>query len=104
LLFHCVGTMLGKAEYNDYFVALQDATIGSHKGNYPKMGIGVSMTAHSSLISNCTIGDRVSISAYTNLFQQDLSDNSVVFRDNLGQTIIRKIENCYAQQFFKEII
>ena len=100
LIFHGVGTMLGKAEYSNYFVALQGCTIGSHKGKYPIMGQGVSLTAHSSIIGDCNIGNNVSISAYTNIFQADIADNNVVYRSKKGEIVIANNSIPYAQQFF----
>ena len=101
LIFHGVGTMLGKAEYSDYFVAFQGCTIGSHQGKYPNIGKGVALTAHSSLIGDCKIGNRVSISAYTNIFQKDIEADNTVFRDNSGIIVNRESNICFAQQFFK---
>lgn len=101
LAFHNSGTMLGKADYSDYFVALQGCTIGSHKGKYPKLGKGVSLTAHSSIIGDCEIGDRVSISAYTSIFEKNVSSDTVIFKnDTTGAVEMKPSKNCYAQQFF----
>lgn len=100
LIFHGVGTMLGKASYSDFFVTLHGCTIGSQKGDYPVMGKGVSLTAHASIIGKCTIGDRVSISAYSSIFNKDLESDRVVFKDDSGLTQIKQSNNCYAQQFF----
>lgn len=101
LIFHGVGTMLGKANYADYFVSLQGCTVGSQKGNYPHFGKGVALTAHSAIIGGCHIGDRVSVSAYTTLFETDINSDSVVFRDNdTGKTVVKQARNAYAQQFF----
>jgi serine O-acetyltransferase len=101
LAFHNSGTMLGKADYSDYFVALQGCTVGSHKGKYPKLGKGVSLTAHSSIIGDCEIGDRVSISAYTSIFEKNVPNDSVAFKNILNGAIeIKPSQKCYAQQFF----
>ena len=101
LIFHAAGTMLGKAKYDDYFVALQGCTIGSHKGKYPVMGKGVSLTAHTAIIGNCTVGNRVSLSAYTSVFEKDIPDDTVVSADKeTGQKSFRYSKNPYAQQFF----
>lgn len=100
LLFHCSGTMLGKAHYSDFFVALQGCTVGSQKGKYPIMGKGVSLTAHSSLIGNCTIGNNVSISAYTNIFETDIEANTVVFKNTKGEITYKPSRKSYAQTFF----
>ncbi|MEO6453696.1 MAG: hypothetical protein ABIN97_06495 [Ginsengibacter sp.] len=100
LLFHCVGTMLGKATYSNFFVALQGCTVGSHNGIYPVFDTGVSLTAHSSVIGNCKIGKKVSISAYTNIFETDIPGNRVVYKTQNGEIIIKESNKSYAQGFF----
>ena len=101
LIFHGAGTMLGKAIYDNYFVALQGVTIGSHKGKYPIIGKGVSLTAHSSIIGDCTISNNVSISIHTTIFQKDIPANQSVFLDaKTGELTFRTSSVSYAQQFF----
>ena len=101
LVFHSSGTMLGKAEYADFFIALQGCTVGSQKGNYPQFGKGVSLTANSSVIGKCTIGNRCTISTRTTIFQRDLTDDSTAFVDfDTGQLQIKPSRLCYAQTFF----
>ena len=102
LIFHSSGTMLGKAEYSNYFVALQGCTIGSNNGKYPKIGKAVSLTAHSSIIGDCEIGDRVSISSNTSVFEKNIPSDSVVFKNQeKGSLEIKSSNKCYAQQFFE---
>jgi serine O-acetyltransferase len=101
LIFHGAGTMLGKAEYGNYFVALQGCTVGSHKDKYPVIGQGVSLTAHSSIIGNCHVGNRVSIASCTCVFEKSIEDDTVVFSDkNSGNTLFKRSNTPYAQQFF----
>jgi serine O-acetyltransferase len=101
LVFHGVGTMLGKAEYADYFVVLQGCTVGSQKGEYPRFGKGVGMAANSSVIGNCKMGDRTTISTRTTLFSKDLDADTTVFMNwESGKQEIKQAKNCYAQQFF----
>lgn len=100
IIFHGSGTMLGKAEYADYFIALQGCTVGSHKGKYPVLGQGVSLTAHSSIIGDCSIGNRVSIGSYSNVFESNVNSDTVVYRNNEGKIISNLSSNNYAQQFF----
>ena len=101
LIFHGVGTMLGKAHYDDYFVVLQGCTIGSHKGEYPKFGKGVALTANSSVIGKCDIGDRATISTRTTLFQKNLQKDQTAFINfENGNLEIKASNLCYAQQFF----
>jgi serine O-acetyltransferase len=101
LLFHSSGTMLGKASYADYFVALQGCTVGSQKGNYPVFGKGVSLTANSSVIGKCTIGNRCTISTRTTIFQKDIANDHTAFINfETGQLQVKPTKECYAQQFF----
>ena len=90
LIFHGVGTMLGKASYSDYFVVLQGCTVGMSNGKYPSIGKGVSLTAHSSLIGNCKVGDNVTISSYTNIIDKDIPAGTVAFRNDNGAIEIKK--------------
>lgn len=99
-LQHCVGTVLGKATYANFFVASQGCTIGSHNGNYPMLGMGVALAAHSSVIGGCTIGERVSIGSMTGVFQHDVPADTAVYRNRDGATIHRASKIPYAQRFF----
>jgi len=102
LLFHTSGTMLGKASYSDYFVALQGCTVGSQKGRYPVFGKGVSLTANSSVIGDCTVGDRCTISTRTTVFQKNIPENNTAYMNfETGQLQLKRSKECYAQQFFK---
>jgi serine O-acetyltransferase len=93
--------MLGKASYADYFVALQGCTVGSQKGKYPVFGKGVSLTANSTVIGDCKIGNRCTISAGTTIFQKDIADDCTAFVNfETGKLEIKPSKECYAQQFF----
>jgi serine O-acetyltransferase len=101
LIFHGVGTMLGKADYNDFFVSLQGCTVGSHKGKYPQFGKGVALAANSSIIGNCNLGNRATISTRTTVFEKDIQANFTAFTDFIsGQQNMKESKVCYAQQFY----
>jgi len=101
LIVHGVGTIMGKAEYGNYFVIYQGCTVGASHGIYPKIGTGVSVTANSSVIGKCIIGDRATISTRTTVFQKDVPKDYTAFVnwDN-GVLEMKKSNSCYAQQFF----
>lgn len=102
LVFHSSGTMLGKASYSNYFIALQGCTVGSHNGKYPVFGEGVALTANSSVIGNCSIGDMATISTRTTVFEKDVSPNEIIFFDyKTGELKSRFSDNCYSKLFFK---
>lgn len=101
LIFHGVGTVLGKASYSDYFVALQGCTVGSQKGLYPSFEAGVALAAGASVIGNCKIGKHSSISANSHVFNTDIPPGSVAYYDyKSSEFVIRSSTNSYAQDFF----
>lgn len=80
ILVHPLGAVLGRGEYQDYFVAYQGATVGSNKNQeYPKIGKGVAMYGGSALIGNCKISDNCLISAGTMVMDKDVPPDMVVF-------------------------
>lgn len=102
LVFHGVGTMLGKATYNDYFVVLQGCTVGSNNGKYPVLGKGVSLTANSSVIGACTIGDLSTVSTGTLIFDRDIGNNQTAFMNKqTGLMEVKTSKESYSKQFFK---
>lgn len=100
LIFHGSGTMLGKATYSDYFVALQGCTVGMNKGKYPVMQKGVALTAHSALIGDCNVGKLVTVSSYTCVIDKNIAANHVVFKNEQGSMVYKETSNSYAQSFF----
>lgn len=100
---HGIGTMLGKAKYSNYFVAMQGCTVGASNGVYPVFGEGVALTANSSVIGNCLIGDRVTISANTSVFNKNISSNSLVYNNSEnGSLIIRDADFHFVDKVFEK--
>jgi len=104
LVFHGVGTMLGKGSYSDYFVVLQGCTIGMNKGKYPVLGRGVALTAHSSLIGDCLVGDLVTIANHTSVMDTHIPARTVLFTNSAGAVEAKPSQNSYAQTFFNRPI
>jgi len=101
LIFHGSGTMLGKAVYSNFFISFQGCTVGASKGKYAVFGKGVALTAHSSVIGDCSIGNKVTIGNNTALFQKSIPDDTMVFSDKeTGKLTLKKTDLAYAQQFF----
>jgi serine O-acetyltransferase len=101
LLLHIVGTVLGKADYSDFFVACHGCTVGAHHGVYPKIGRGVAMLPHSSIIGACSIGSRVSIGVNTTIYERDMPDNTTVYVDgNTGRVCSKQGRTPWAQHLF----
>ena len=83
------------------FVVLQGVTVGSNKGKYPSFGKGVGLTANSSIIGDCNIGDRVNLSTRATIFDKNLEDDTTAFTDvDTGGLKTKKSKKSYAQQFY----
>lgn len=101
LLLHIVGTVLGKAEYSDFFVAAHGCTVGAHRGIYPRIGKGVAMLPHSSIIGACSIGDRVSLGANSTVYERDVPDDTAVYVDkDTGRPCSKRVRVPWAQKLF----
>lgn len=79
LLVHCVGTVLGRAEYNDYFVAYQRITVGGNNHEYPSLGKGIVMYGGSAVLGKCDIGANCFISYGSLVIDNDIPPNMIVF-------------------------
>lgn len=79
LFIHPVGTVLGNAEYSDYFVVYQNCGIGADEtGLYPRFGEGVIMYARSSVLGESEIGHDVVIGADSFIINTQVPAHSVV--------------------------
>lgn len=78
LFSHPVGTVLGRAKYDNYFFVSQNCTIGSnHKVDYPVLGKYVAVYEGASVLGKCTIGDNCKISAKSLIMDRDLKSNHI---------------------------
>lgn len=89
---HAFATILGRAEYNKYFIVSQCCTVGNNKGIYPSFGKGVVLRPGSMVLGNCKIGDNVQIAAGALVIDRNIPNNSIVF--GRGHNIVIK-ENKY---------
>lgn len=109
-LGHPVGTILGNAVYNDYLVVFQNVTVNTSQdedGNpAPVLGKGLFLGAGAKIIGRKKIGDRVSVSVDTVVYDREVANDKVVLTDNEGRTVIkdRKKAECMAQNYFRDKI
>jgi serine O-acetyltransferase len=78
LWIHCVGTMLGKADYGERFVAYQNVTVGTDRGDAPSLGPGTILFAGSKVVGATTIGERSVVSLNTVVIGASIPADSVV--------------------------
>ena len=84
LVFHGVGTVLGKATYGNYLSVSHGCTVGNQHGNYPTLDAWVSLTARASVIGRCHLGEGATVGAGAMLFNQDLPPRHAAYRDRDG--------------------
>jgi serine O-acetyltransferase len=100
LLIHCIGTVLGKATYADYFVACHNVTVGSDKGNLPQMSKGVYMGPGSSIVGNCIINEFTHLTINSVVLDQNTEGSCVIIGSspNFGSKKLNR--NLIKEQYF----
>lgn len=79
MLDHPVGSVMGRANYSDYFSFGQNCTVGNNKGIYPTIGTHVRMCAGSMILGNSIIGDNVTLGANTCVKDESIEADTIVF-------------------------
>ena len=77
LLVHPLGTVLGRGEYSDYFVAYQRCGVGSNKDVYPTFGRHVVLRPGSAVLGNSRIGDCCQIATESLVLDRDVPDHTL---------------------------
>ena len=90
---HPLGSVLGRATYDDFFMIYQGCTVGGNRKNgelyYPTIGHHVIMYANSTLLGNSRVGNYVVISSGTYIKDADIPDRCIVFGKS-PELIIKK--------------
>jgi serine O-acetyltransferase len=99
---HSVGAVLGKARYSDYLMVFQGATVGQINGKLPTLGRGVILFPGANISGDCTIGDRVFVSANVAVIDRDVPSDSVVLQGPEGIKIVSAKRDILAEYFIPE--
>lgn len=86
-LEHPVGTVLGRASYQEGFMAYQNCTVGGNKGHYPTLGRNFRMMSGSKILGNSYVGDNVTLAANTYVKDTDIPSGATVFGASPSLTI-----------------
>ena len=87
-LIHPLGTVLGRGDYSNYFIAYQRCGIGSNKDEFPIMGEHFTLRPGSSVLGSCQIGKNCELAAESLLLDSDLSDDSLYIGNPRSKKII----------------
>jgi serine O-acetyltransferase len=84
LFSHAGGTVLGRAQYSDYFLVYQHCTVGSaraeegaSRGAFPLLGKHVSLYAGATVLGACILADGCKISAGSVVINKRLKPNTL---------------------------
>ena len=77
-LVHCIGIVLGKTSYGNRLIVFHNATVGAARGEYPALGDGVVLSAGSSIIGKCVIGNNVVVAANCSIYERDIPNDTIV--------------------------
>ncbi len=74
MFIHPIGTILGRADYSDYFLVYQRCGIGSNHNIYPKLGEYLTLHPGSAILGNCKVGNFCSIAAESLVIDENIND------------------------------
>tara|TARA_R110000787_G_scaffold89306_4_gene189147 strand:- start:3413 stop:4117 length:705 start_codon:yes stop_codon:yes gene_type:complete len=100
-LVHCVGTVIGRGCFSDYLCVYQGCTIGGNLDlEYPTIKKGVVLYAGSNVIGNSTINENCFISASTQIINQDVPANTIVYGTS-PDTVFKPTQRHVVKDVFK---
>ena len=88
LLVHPLGTVLGRADYSDYFVSYQRVGVGSNHDVYPRFGRHLTLRPGAAVLGDCTIGDMCQVATESLVLDRDLPP-CTLYVGNPGNPSIR---------------
>ena len=75
IFVHPLGTVLGRASYQDYLIVYQRCGIGANKGAYPILGKHLTLHPGASILGSSKTGFNCAIASDSILIDYNLSDN-----------------------------
>lgn len=102
MLVHPLGSIIGRAKFNDYLVIYQGVSIGGvhkpHGIEYPTFGEGTVCYSNTSILGKVNIGKNSIIAANSEIVGGDFDDNSIL----LGKhpNVVVKVNSLVATESF----
>lgn len=87
MIDHPQGSVMGTAEYSDFFYFMQGCSVGKNRGKSPRLGKNVAMLSGAKVLGDCTIGDYVIFAANSYVIDEDIPSHSIVFGQSPNITI-----------------
>lgn len=77
MFIHPIGTVLGRANYSNYFLVYQRCSIGSNHNIYPSLGEYLTLHPGSAILGNCKIENICSIAAESLIIDENISEGTL---------------------------
>ena len=74
VFIHPLGTVLGRASYEDFLVVYQRCGVGANKGSQPKLGKYLTLHPGASVLGNSLVGNNCSIASDSLVIDLAISD------------------------------
>lgn len=101
IVCHGVGTVLGKAKYENFFVVTQGCTVGANaRWDYPRLGKYLIMYPNSSILGGSIISNYVIASNNSMILNENIPDSCLVV-GRYPNTLIKENNLSTYAQFFK---
>lgn len=103
---HTIGTVLGAAKYDDYFLVLQGCTVGGthialQNRSFPVFGKYVTMLANSTVLGDTVTGNRVIFAAGSFVKDENIPNDCIVFGQSPNLVIKQYSENEMIKRFLE---
>jgi serine O-acetyltransferase len=98
---HSVGIVLAKATYGNYLVLYQNATVGRHKQDIPKLGERVILYPGSAVVGRAVVEDGAVLSQGTRAINQRVPAGQMAFADAGGKLAFRPTPDDLIQEYFR---
>lgn len=103
IVCHGMGTVLGKAEYKNYFVVTQGCTVGANgKWEYPQLSEYLIMYPNSSILGKSLVAKNVISSNNSMVLNENIKPNSLLVGQHPNLQM-KEINLSIFLQFFKEL-
>ena len=103
LFVHPIGTILGNANYGDYFVVYQGVTVGATTdGIYPSFAERTILYSNSSIIGDCTLCQDTIIAANSTLVNCNVDHNKTILGNYPTNKIITNKNSLINKYFLYE--
>lgn len=100
LFVHPLGTILGNANYSDYFVVYQGVTVGATtEGIYPSFSEAIILYSNSSIIGHCNVGSNFILAANASLINSNVQAHKIVVGNYPNHSILENKKNLISNYF-----